>query len=314
MAGHDALYHRLFSHPGLVAQFLREFVAQPWVAELDLDAMERVNTRLHGRNGTRRDGDVVWRIRQKAGGEAYLLLMLEFQSTPDRWMALRILVYAGLLWQHIVHEKRLPRDGRLPPVFPVVLYNGEPRWTMPASLDALIGLPVGSPLWQWQPAMRYHIVDEGAFRDDDLAGWDSLAALLFRLGNAGTPDQIVAVVDAVIGWFKRQSGFDALKPLFAELAGRLAEMTDGTGPAIKVSENLLEIRTMLANRPAEWKRQWRAEGEQIGVANVLLRLLERRFGAVPDEVRDRVVAADVTVLEEWSLRVLDAGSLEEVLH
>lgn len=48
MADHDALYHRLFSHPGMVAQLLREFLAGPWVDGLDLDAMERVNTKFHG--------------------------------------------------------------------------------------------------------------------------------------------------------------------------------------------------------------------------------------------------------------------------
>jgi len=31
-------------------------------------------------------------------------------------------------------------------------------------------------------------------------------------------------------------------------------------------------------------------------------------------VSDRVAAADAAALEEWSLRILDAGSLDEVLH
>jgi hypothetical protein len=44
-----------------------------------------------------------------------------------------------------------------------------------------------------------------------------------------------------------------------------------------------------------------------------LRLLERRFGVVPAWARDRVLAADTVMLEEWSLRLLDLGSLEEVL-
>jgi hypothetical protein len=46
----------------------------------------------------------------------------------------------------------------------------------------------------------------------------------------------------------------------------------------------------------------------------LTRLLERRFGTLPDTAKDRIAAADVSSLEEWSLRVLDAGSLDEVLH
>ena len=53
----------------------------------------------------------------------------------------------------------------------------------------------------------------------------------------------------------------------------------------ELSENLLEVRTMLATRVAEWKQHWRLEGEQKGrqegEAQVLLRLLERRFGSMP---------------------------------
>jgi len=44
-----------------------------------------------------------------------------------------------------------------------------------------------------------------------------------------------------------------------------------------------------------------------------LRQLERRFGAVPGWARDRVLAADTSVIEEWGLRLLDPMSLEEVL-
>lgn len=110
----------------MVVQLLREFVDEPWVEELDLAGMERVSAKFHASGGERRDSDVIWRIPRRDGGDAYLLLLLEFQSSVDRWMALRVLVYAGLLWQQIVQEKRLPQDGRLPPIFPVVLYNSDP--------------------------------------------------------------------------------------------------------------------------------------------------------------------------------------------
>lgn len=317
MSDHDALYHRLFSHPGMVAQLLREFVAEPWVADLELDGMERVNTRFHAEDGTRRESDVIWRIPLKGGGDAYLLLLLEFQSTQDRWMALRVLVYTGLLWQHIIKEKRLAVDGRLPPVFPLVVYNGDTSWVMPVALHGLIGLPAGSPLWRWQPDIRYDILDEGGFTEANLASRDTLAALLFRLENARLPDQIVALVDAVIDWFRRHSGFETLMPLFATLAGRVVEMAEGATSGVRVSENLLEVRTMLATRAAEWKQQWRQEGRQEGrregEAAFLLRLLERRFGPLPVEVRDQVAAADPATVEEWGLRVLDAKSLGDVL-
>lgn len=189
---------------------------------------------------------------------------------------------------------------------------------MPLSLASLIGLSKDSPLWQWQPDMRYHIIDEGAFPDADVASRDTLAALLFRLENAPDPEQIEAIVDAVINWFRRHDGFEALRPMFATLAHRVVAMTEGTTPGVRVAENLLEVKTMLANRPAEWKQRWTQEGldkgRREGTVALLTRQLERRFGALPDSVKDRIAAADTPELEEWSLRVLDAGSLDDVLH
>ena len=97
---------------------------------------------------------MIWRIPRRGGGDTYLVLLLEFQSTPYHWMALRVLVYASLLWQQLVNEKSLLPDGRLPPILPVVLYNGDRRWAAPLALHELVGLPGNSPLWQWQPAMQ----------------------------------------------------------------------------------------------------------------------------------------------------------------
>jgi hypothetical protein len=319
MADHDSVYHKIFGHPGMVAQLLRDFLAEPWLDDLDLDRMERLNAKFHAETGERREGDMIWRIPRRGGGDTYLMLLLEFQSTPDRWMALRALVYVGLLWQHLVREKQLPPDGRLPPVMPVVVYNGDPRWAMPLALRELVGLPENTPLWRYQPEMRYHLVDEGAFSDDDLAARDTLAALLFRLEASPDPDRVVALADAVLAWFGRHPGFDGLRPLFAELLGGLM---GPLAPGVRVPEELLEVRNMLATRAEDWKRQWLQEGRAEGLteglmkgeAALLLRQLERRFGALPAEVKARVAAADTAALEVWGLRVLDAGSLEDVLR
>jgi hypothetical protein len=44
---------------------------------------------------------------------------------------------------------------RLPPPLALALYNGGPRWTAPTDLSGLIALPADSPLWPWQPHLRY---------------------------------------------------------------------------------------------------------------------------------------------------------------
>lgn len=267
MADHDGIYKRLFSHPGLVAQLLREFVAESWLDDFDLDGMERQNTNFNADTGEERRSDVIWRLPLRGGGDAYLLLMIEFQSTPDRWMALRALTYAGLLWQ-------------------------------------------------WQPKMRYNIIDEGVYSEADLAARDTLVALLFRLENCRDPDRVLVIIDDVIEWLRLHPAYDSLRPVFAALAWRLVELEDRSSSGAQVSENLLEVRTMLATRASEWKQQWlaegKAEGEAKGKAEALTRLLESRFGPTPEPVSSRIAAAGIDELGRLFDRALVATTLDAV--
>src|SRR5690554_8216824 len=64
----------------------------------------------------------------------------------------------------------------------------------------------------------------------------------------------------------------------------------------------------------EGMRQGMQQGMQQGGARVLLRQMERKFGTVSVEIRQRINQADEERLLEWSERVLTANSPEEVLH
>jgi hypothetical protein len=55
-------------------------------------------------------------------------------------------------------------------------------------------------------------------------------------------------------------------------------------------------------------------GEQRGEAKMLLRQIERKFGPPSETVRHRITEADSETLLAWSERILDARSLDEVLH
>jgi hypothetical protein len=83
---HDALWHRLFGQPGVLAQLLRSFLggsagAEIDLADLDLEGMHRLNAKFHAETGPRREGDMIWCIPRRDGTDTYWVLLLEFQST-----------------------------------------------------------------------------------------------------------------------------------------------------------------------------------------------------------------------------------------
>ena len=57
-----------------------------------------------------REDNIFWRVRLR-GEWIYVYLLLEFQSQPDPFMALRMLVYVGLLYQELVKQKQLTRGA-----------------------------------------------------------------------------------------------------------------------------------------------------------------------------------------------------------
>jgi len=69
MADRDGLYRLLFDNPHMVRELLREFLAGPWLDDLDLDSMTRENAKFHAAAGDRREGDMVWRIPRRDGGK-----------------------------------------------------------------------------------------------------------------------------------------------------------------------------------------------------------------------------------------------------
>ena len=71
-----------------------------------------------------------------------------------------------------------------------------------------------------------------------------------------------------------------------------------------------EERQMSVQTPFERRAEKR--GRQAGVADVLLRQLERRFGTVDEDTRAKVAGADNKTLMRWADQFVTASRLEDV--
>jgi predicted transposase YdaD len=317
MDTHDTAYRRLFSHPEMVRDLLLGFVPHPWVHELRMDTLEKVNGHYVTDDLRHRCGDVVWRVRW--GREwIYLYVLLEFQSTVDPFMAVRIMAYTALLYQDLIRTKEVRPGRKLPPVLPVVLYNGRPRWKAATELNELIH-PGPETLRAFLPRQRYLLLDEGAYPPHQLAALNNLVAALFRLENSRGPEEIQEVLVVLIDWLKTPEEAGLRRSLTAWLARLLRPHVD-RGVDLPEWNDLQEVHDMLAERIQEWNRdliergrkEGQKEGRMEGESALLLRQLTHRFGPLPEDIRARLAKASTDELETWADRVLDAESLERV--
>ena len=220
MRPYDAAYKLLFSFPEMVRDLLAGFVSDEWVGKLDLSTLERwpasqVGDTLRDVAGLaapcgaflapyQRHQDRVWRVRYRDRW-LYVLVLLEFQSTVDRTMAVRVLAYTALLYQDLLRTTAEP----LPPVLPIVLHHGPGRWT--ATVDvAGLAAPCGAFLAPYQPAQRYFLLDVGGYTDAPLPHGRNLMAALIRLERSRSRADVDAVLGALDEWLS-ESGNEGLR-------------------------------------------------------------------------------------------------------
>ncbi len=319
---HDASYKLLFSHAEMIKDLLQGFVPQSWVQAVDFSTLEKVNASYVTDDLRDRHDDVVWRVRFQEHW-LYVYLLLEFQSTVDRFMAVRILSDTGLLYQDLIRSHSLHQD-RLPPVLPIVLYNGEPRWKAAVELSELIH-PAPQELQAYQPQQRYLLLDEGAHQEHALVGMRNLVAAVFRLENNRGAEDVLAVVTALLDWLQDPQQ-TSLRRAFTIWIQRVILAESNDTPREPLIE-LDEVRTMLAQRVQQWKQEWRAEGLAAGRAegraeglknerSTLLRQARLRFDVETADTLAPLLASvndpeHLTQIGEW---IILCASGEELLN
>lgn len=135
---YDAAYKLFFSNQTLFRQLLETFVAQPWVAELDFSRCQKLEKSFVSQQYRQLESDLVYQV-QLRDSTAYICILLEFQSTVQHFMAIRVANYVTNFYMNLLATDKKIRQ--LPPVFPIVLYNGRHRWTAPENTKLLLAQP-----------------------------------------------------------------------------------------------------------------------------------------------------------------------------
>lgn len=287
---HDAAYKTFFSDPEMVKSFLLNFVPEDFVADFDFDTLEPCNGSYTTVNLSQRQNDVVWRLRWKDNTWCYIYLMLEFQSSQDRWMPLRILTYTALLWEDLIKKGLIKSGEALPPVFPLMIYTGSSPWNAAQDIYELLAkMPQG--LAEFQPSQKYFLLDVGQLRNSDMDKAHGIAALLFRLERAKTKEEILAICLEVRRTLphEKYSHFWLSITQWIKCVAQYKLNLDNFNPAEKEGE------AMLAERFAQWNeeliqqgiQQGRAEGISEGLSQELVKqqstlidMLTDRFGEI----------------------------------
>ena len=171
---HDSGYKKLFSNRTIFRQLLETFVNQEWVHSLNFDKCEPLDKSFISEHYKETESDLIYKV-QFYDREVYIYILIEFQSTVDPFMALRVLNYITNFYMDFLVNNR--GVNKLPAVFPIVLYNGAAPWTAPVNLSELIEQT--PPLGAFALDFQYFLIAENQYSQEALLKIRNIVSTLF---------------------------------------------------------------------------------------------------------------------------------------
>lgn len=215
------------------------------------------------------------------------LVHVELQSGNDALMPLRTAEYCLGIFRVF---GRFPRQ--------VLLYVGEPPLRMASELRG------PDVLFRYR-AIDIREIDGDRLLESDGVG-DNVIAILAKLRDRRQALHKIVSRLAGLPPEERREALDQLLILagLRKLAGVVKEEMN----AMPIQIDLMENEVI-----ADYYNRSRQEGVHEGEIAILRRQIEKRLGVMPEWAQQRLAGRTTEQLEQLSVRLLDAGTLEELL-
>jgi predicted transposase/invertase (TIGR01784 family) len=320
---HDHFFRKSFGQPEVAADFLRNYLPAPVLAVLDLDRMALQADSFIDARLKEHQTDLLYQVGLHNGEAAWVYVLFEHKSYPDRWIALQLLRYMLRIWEKMVEADA---SADLLPILPLVLYHGQSKWNVAQTFGGLFkGAEELRPYW---PEFNYQLYDLSQWSDAEIRGTLLLQAELSLLKHIYDPrllEHLPRILRLYRELMRQQSGLEYLYVALRYLsqAARQVEQTalQGAVEQVFVAEGEESMATIFEQwieqgmeiGRKQGKAEGKAEGIVAGVHATLLNLLQHRFGAL--SARDKTALARLTPeqMQTVAIQALEAATLAEIM-
>jgi len=261
---HDELVKSFMGEPLLARDFLEEHAPADFKADLDLTDITIEKETYIEENLRKKSSDIVFKVKTKTGGDAFIYTLLEHQSSkPDYWMAFRLLKYSLLLLERHKDDNK----DKLPLICPLVLYHGTTEYNAPRNFwDLFVNPEKAKNLLGGD----YKLIDLHEASDDEILKNNKLALFEYCLKHIHRrnkekllKDIFAKCKEAIIIDEKR--GFISIVRLLRYIDTQIPEERRASVAKL-VTTNLIEGEKIMRSIAQAYMDEGRAEGRVEGRA------------------------------------------------
>ncbi len=291
---HDMMVHAVLRDLPEATSFLQAYLAEEVSQALHWSTLRLLEGSFVDEDLRGSEADFLYEVEHVSGeGSVWVYVLLEHQSTPDRWMRFRLLKYCCRIWD--MSFRHQPEQRELRAIVPLVFYQGEQSWSYSSEFADLFAESVRH--WPGVPRFFHGLIDQSGMRPEEVQG--ELKARIMQL-------LLMAAYHPALAWMEQ----------VASLLGALASLAPSGGvnyvrifvlyilatqePAAAQSfrdvlrEYAPDVGDDLMTYAQELLAEGRAEGERKGTIKTQVEVIE---GFLREEVEWSVIERATGVSE-----------------
>ncbi len=244
---------------------------EDFVKELDFKSLKKLDPNFIPVSEKSRHADVIYEIKSH-GQTSYIYIFIEFQSTVDRFMALRMARYTLEFYDQLRRSRKLKFFY---PSFSILISNSDQRWDAPKSLSELFY--DSSVPKEYMPEFRYFKIIINEISKRDLVELRNAVSAAFYIENNNPVelnenwDELVSILKEVIN---RAWGAEIVQ----DIINRIFQIykIEENSKLITGINDLGEVKNMLETRAKEWEREVWEKGIEKGIEKGMVKGIEKR--------------------------------------
>jgi predicted transposase/invertase (TIGR01784 family) len=164
---HDLMVRAVLSDLVEATSFLQRHLPQAVSQALNWPTLTLLEGSFVDEDLRASEADFLYEIERVSGEESvWLYILLEHQSTPDRWMRFRLLKYCCRIWDQSFRDQ--PDQRELRAIVPLVFYQGERSWSYSSEFADLFAESVRD--WPGIPRFSHVLIDQSRLQPDEVQG------------------------------------------------------------------------------------------------------------------------------------------------
>ena len=224
---HAKTFEYVFREKETTASLLKEYLPVEIRNKLDFRTLKISNTKFVDKKLEDYFSDLLYEINLKSGHKpAFIYLLFEHKCWEEWFICLQLLKYMVRIWE--LYLKQNKKAKYLPVIIPLVIYHGEPKWSLSKKFISLFEDP--ADLGQYIPDFGFKLYDISHMPDGDIKGTPLLRIFLTTFKYIYSPE---------------------LKNKLWEIFKLFLELSDKA----KISEYLEVLLRYLYNSPGEFNKK-----------------------------------------------------------